>query len=106
MKERRNAKMEEGREKVTAKGDVTRMAVSGSRTSENKAEFLVAEGMIEDLRKTLLLLGAGALGRQWWCLPETEQNETSHRWTRKFVGTRKAKERRKQFTLEMVKIPG
>ena len=34
------AKVVEGREKVTAKGDVTRMAASGSRTSETEAELL------------------------------------------------------------------
>ena len=77
LRERRNANMEEGREKFSGKGDVTRMAVSGSRTSEIKAEFLVAEGMIEDLRKTHLLLGVGALGRQWWFLPETEHGRGS-----------------------------
>ena len=38
-KERRNAKVEEGREKVIAKSDVARIAVSGSRTSETEAEI-------------------------------------------------------------------
>ena len=39
MKERRNAKVEEGREKVGAKSDVTRIVASGSRTSETEAEI-------------------------------------------------------------------
>ena len=40
MKERRNAKAEEGKEKVTAQSDVTRRAASGSRTFETEAEIL------------------------------------------------------------------
>ena len=42
--------MEEGREKVTAKGDVTRIVVSGSRTSEMEAELLSAD--VDDRRGT------------------------------------------------------
>ena len=38
-KDRRDAKMEEGREKFAATGDVTRTAGSGSRISEMEAEF-------------------------------------------------------------------
>ena len=43
------AKVEEGRE-VTAKGDVARIAVSGSRTSETEAELLSVD--VEDPRVT------------------------------------------------------
>ena len=50
MKERRNAKAEEGREKVTAKGGVTRIVVSGSRTSELAAELFSAH--VDDQRVT------------------------------------------------------
>ena len=42
--------MEEGREKVTAKGDVTRIVVSGSRTSEVEAELHSAD--VDDPRGT------------------------------------------------------
>ena len=42
--------MEEGREKVTAEGDVTRIVVSGSRTSEVEAELLSAD--VDDRRVT------------------------------------------------------
>ena len=42
--------MEEGREKDTAEGDVTRIAVSGSRTSEIETEVL--SGDVDDRRVT------------------------------------------------------
>ena len=44
MKERRIAKKEEGRAKVTAKSDVTRIAASGSPTSEIEATRNGTEG--------------------------------------------------------------
>ena len=47
-----------------------------------------------------------SLGRRWTCLPEAEQKENSHRWTRMFVGIRQAKDRRKLPPLEMIKPPG
>ena len=43
-KDRRYAKVEEGREKFAAKGEVTRTAGSGSQTSEREAELLSVEG--------------------------------------------------------------
>ena len=48
MKDRRNDKVEEGREKGAAESDVTRVAVSGSRTSETEAEILSAD--VDDRR--------------------------------------------------------
>ena len=50
MKDRRNAQMQEGRGKVTADCDVTRMAVSRSRTSEMEPELLSAD--VDDRRVT------------------------------------------------------
>ena len=42
-KDRRHAKMEEGREKLAAKGEVAGAAACGSQTSEMEAERLPAE---------------------------------------------------------------
>ena len=90
--------MEEGREKVAAEGDVTRIAEGGSRTSQMEDEFFSAD--VDDRRvigETQQLLGVSAHGRQWRCLQETKRKENSHQYTRKSVGIRKGREWRKQF---------
>ena len=43
LKERRNAKVEEEREKATARGGVTRQVVARSRASETVVELLSAD---------------------------------------------------------------
>ena len=57
----RNAQMEEGREKLVAKGGVTRIASSGSQTSEMEAELLSADA--DD--RVQLLLEVFSHRRQW-----------------------------------------
>ena len=78
-----NANVKEGRPKVTAGGDVTRIVASGSRTSEKEAELLSAD--VDDRRgtKDANTAGVGALRWHWRCPPETEQKDKPHRWTRK-----------------------
>ena len=58
MKEGRNSKVEKGREKVTAESDLTRMVVSGCRTSEKEADILSAD--VNDRRVTLDATIAGS----------------------------------------------
>ena len=52
----RNAEVEEERVTVTARSGVTRQAVAGSRSSEAEVELLATALMVEEVRKTQLLL--------------------------------------------------
>ena len=55
------------------------------------------------------MLGVNALRRQWRCLPKKKKNkqkDNCHRWMRKLVGIRKAKERRELPPLEMIITQG
>ena len=62
MKEKRNAKVEEGREELTAKSDVTQMAVNGSRISDSEAELLSADVEDRSLTEDLPVISHR---RQW-----------------------------------------
>ena len=67
--------MEEGRQKVAAKGDVTQMAVNGSRSSVTEAEIRSAD--VDDRRVTNEAASAGRDGTR--NLPESEHKQNSHR---------------------------
>ena len=82
------AKVEEGREKVTAKGDVTRITVSGSRTSETETELLSVD--VEDPRVAEDTADAGSECTQKAMevstkKKKTKQEDNPHRWMRKLV---------------------
>ena len=101
MKERRNAKKKEGREKFFATGDVTRMAVSGSRTSEIQAELLSAD--VDDRRDTKDPAFAGSDSEGNGCV---YPKRSTHRWITKLVLIRKGKDPRTRPPLEMIITPG
>ena len=92
VKDRKNAKIEEGREKFAVKGDVTRKAVSGSQTSEMEAELLSAD--VDDRRVTEDAPIAGSdFTRK--ATEVSTKSEASLRWMRKTIGFRASKELRK-----------
>ena len=70
--------MEKRREKVTAEGDVTRIAVSGSRTSETVAEIFSAD--VEDQRVTKDAAIAGS-ARTWKAMKVSTRNEAEGKFS-------------------------
>ena len=85
--------MEEGREEVTAKGDVTRIAVSGSRTSEMETEVLSADVDDRRVTKDATTAGSECTRKATEVSTKNEAEENPHRWMR----IKKANERRELF---------
>ena len=89
------------REKVTAKGDVTRIVVSGSRTSEIEPELLSAD--VEDRRvtKDAAIAGSECTGK---AMEVSTKNEAERKYSsvdEEVSRVRKAKERREPPPLEI-----